>query len=163
MINNNIKEDYCSFEVSKLLKKKGFKQPVLCYYFEDGEFKENIIEDTYGYYGENYTVEYEEFLENWNDNFLTKKNGDRCFGCNKSEGYFETYSAPTHTLALKWIRENFGIICGTTMPTKINNNYLFGGKVFSMINEGDNAVIGAYDKPEEAAEAALLYTLKHLL
>ena len=35
-MNNNIKEPYCSFEVSKLLKEKGFRQNTLCYYFEDG-------------------------------------------------------------------------------------------------------------------------------
>lgn len=66
-------------------------------------------------------------------------------------------------LLISWIRENFGIICTHTMPTKINNKWLFGGKVFSMENEADNMVIGAFNSPEQAVEAALLHTLKNLI
>lgn len=163
-MNNNTTEDYVSFEVAKLLKEKGFKQQSLCFFFEDGEFRQNVLVETTGMdYGSEFTVEYTELLENWNDNFLTKKDGSRCFGCSKSKGYFETFSSPTQALAIKWIRENFGIICTHTMPTKINNKWLFGGKVFSMENEADNMVIGAFDSPEEAIEAALLHTLKNLI
>ena len=109
-INNNIQEVHCSFEVSKLLKEKGFKQPTLCYYFEDGIFVQNSYKDITGMdYGKEFEIEYEELLSNWNDNFVTKKNGDRCFGCDKSKGYFETYSAPTHALVIEWLRVNFDI------------------------------------------------------
>lgn len=100
-----MKEVLISFETAKLTKEKGFNEECLCYYFEDGEFREHKIEDTYGYYGEEYTVEYEELLRNWNDNFLTKKDGNRCFGCAKLRGYLETYSAPTQVLLAKWLRE----------------------------------------------------------
>lgn len=99
-----MKEMIISFETSKVAKEKGFKEPTLFYYFEDEELRENKIEDTYGYYGGEYTVEYEELLKNWNDGFVTKKDGNRCFGCNKSKDYFETFSAPTLSLLQTWLR-----------------------------------------------------------
>lgn len=62
-----------SFEIAKLLKEKGWDKETLCYYFEDGEFRQNIIRDTYGYYGVEYTVEYSELTDNWNNNYTRKK------------------------------------------------------------------------------------------
>jgi len=81
-IINSIIEDYCSFEVSKLLKEKGFNVACSHYYFEDGEFKQNEIKDTVGMdYGSDIIYKLSEFNENWNNKFLTKKDGSRCFGC----------------------------------------------------------------------------------
>lgn len=94
-----------SFKTAKLAKEKGFNILTHSYYFEDGEFKENSLTGTNGYYGEDYEFNLEEFYENWNDKWLTKKSGDRCFGCSKSRGYFETFSAPTQSLLQKWLRE----------------------------------------------------------
>ena len=104
-----MKEQLISFETAKLAKEKGFD--ILCfnYYFEDGEFKENILTGQNGYYGDDYEVEFEEFLENWNDKTLTNKNGGRCFGCSKNKGYLETFSAPTQSLLQKWLREKYRI------------------------------------------------------
>jgi len=127
MINNNIQEPYCSFEVSKLLSEKGF---------DCGNPKTAYTKD----------------------------------GVNKISPYssfYDPYKYPildcTHALAIEWIRVNFEIICTYTTPTKINNKWLFGGKIFSMKNEGDNIVIGAFNSPQEAIEEALLYTLKNLI
>ena len=104
-----IEPTYVTFEQAKWLKEKKWKTPTNCYYFEDGEFRQYIIKDTYGYYGEEYTVELEELQNNWNDNFVQKKNGDRCFGCSKSNGYFETYSAPEQWQVVEWLRVNHDI------------------------------------------------------
>lgn len=160
-MQNNIEEAYCSFEVSKLLKDKGFKQPTLCYYFEDGVFIQNSHKDITGMdYGVEFEIEYEELLGNWNDNFVTKKNGDRCFGCDKSKGYFETYSAPTHALVIEWLRVNFDIWVSIDYIdevalfrytiTKITTNTI----LVDMIN---------FKTPQEATEAALLHVLKELI
>lgn len=100
-----MQEPIIGFEVAKLAKNKGFKELCLNYYFEDGELRENMLNTTNGYYGEEVTFEYEDLIENWNDGFLTKKDGSRCFGCSKSNGYLETYSAPTQALLQKWLRE----------------------------------------------------------
>ena len=37
-----IKEAYCSFEVAKLLKEKGFVEPCLYYYFSNGKIEKAI-------------------------------------------------------------------------------------------------------------------------
>ena len=104
-----IKPAYVTFEQAKELKSKGFKLETNCYYFEDNEFRQYKIVDTYGYYGDEYTVELGELYKNWNDAFLQKKNGDRCFGCSKGEGYFETFSAPEQWQVVEWLRVNYGI------------------------------------------------------
>mgnify|MGYP003542497344 CR=1 FL=1 len=100
-----MEEQLISFETAKLAKEKGFNILQHSYYFEDGEFKENSLKGTNGYYGEEYEFNLSEFNENWNDKWLTKKTGDRCFGCSKQKGYLETFSAPTQSLLQKWIRE----------------------------------------------------------
>lgn len=100
-----MKEQLISFETAKLAKEKKFYLPCHSYYFEDGEFKEFEINDTYGYYGDEFTVNREEFYNNWNDKWKTTKEGDRCFGCDNKPRYLETFSAPTQSLLQKWLRD----------------------------------------------------------
>jgi len=177
-MNNNIEESYCSFEVSKLLKEKGFKVPTLCYYFEDGVFVKNSYRDTIGMdYGREFEIEYEELLGNWNDNFVTKKNGDRCFGCDKSKGYFETYSSPTHAIAIEWLRVNFDI---NIHDYHIAETDTWGADVYKLVHDynktgnGDHLLYSPilnnetlFKSPqeaiEEAIEASLLKVLKELI
>jgi hypothetical protein len=102
-----MKEQLISFKTAKLAKEKGFKELCDSHYFEDGEFRENTITN---YNDGEVTYEIEEFEENWNDGFLTKKNGERCFGCSKSQGYLDTFSAPTQALLQKWLREEHKMI-----------------------------------------------------
>ena len=69
-----IKERYCSFEVAKLLKEKGFNYEVRTYYQFDSETKETeLIHD------------------------------DRLDTPNLWSGDY--YSAPTHQMAMDWLRE----------------------------------------------------------
>ena len=105
-----MKEQLISFETAKLAKEKDFNILQHSYYFEDGEFKENSLKGTNGYYGEEYEFNLSEFNENWNDKWLTKKTGDRCFGCSKQKGYLETFSAPTQSLLQRWLREVHNIV-----------------------------------------------------
>lgn len=116
-----MKDCIISFETAKLLKEKDWKIPTLNLYFEDGELKENVLSQTTGMdYGSEFEIEFSEFLENWNDKWLTKKNGDRCFGCSKSKGYLETFSAPTQSLLQRWLREvhNIHILVSITISDK---------------------------------------------
>lgn len=171
-MNNDIQESYCSFDVSRLLRDKGFKKPTLCYYFEDGEFRENVLRDTVGMdYGAEYTVEFSELLEDWNDGWITKKNGDRCFGCSKDRGYFDTYSAPTHAVAIEWIRVNFGVWIQGAFPI---NNGTWEWVVFFLDKpiEGTDSYRNvmsistdkrSYSSPKEAIDAALLYILQNFI
>jgi len=151
-----MQEQIVGFEVAKLAKDKGFKELCLNYYFEDGELRENILNTTHGYYGEEVTFKYEELIENWNDRFLTKKDGSRCFGCSKSKGYLETYSAPTQALLQKWLREKHRIHT-TIISCMISSNeikyYIFKGKLKWNWNE-------LFNSYEEALETGLFQTLK---
>lgn len=136
-MNNNITEDYCSFEVSKLLKEKGFDIP--CYkaflYRIALTGNDEIIGD-----------------------ITVIKNATKF-----SDSTTIKYWRPTHALAIKWIRENFQLEVESTC-IRLNNSRR---KAYQYIIISDNynnfTQQGNFDKPEEATEAALLYTLKHLI
>lgn len=150
-----MKEQLVSFKVARLAKEKGFNEKCFNYYFEDGTFQENIIKDTYGYYGEEYTVEFDELLENWNSEWLTKKNGDRCFGCSKSRGYLETYSATTQSLLQRWIREKHSI------DIIVSSNLVGHGYILYNRNPHKNITNrNVYQTYEEALEVGLEESLK---
>lgn len=126
-MNNNIQESYCSFEVSKLLKEKGF----------------DIIGQKW--YSADKSIYYQ-------DEF------------NNNRGHIPSLycEAPTHALAIEWIRVNFGIWISVDFDTK----YWF--TIITNLSEKDeelnHEVRGDEHKiPQEATEAALLYTLQNLI
>lgn len=63
----------------------------------------------------------------------------------------------THSLAIKWIRENFGIHLSVDYDGK---NWF---AVLSLLPNKDRQIYGEFTSPEKATEAALLYTLKNLI
>jgi len=71
-MNNDITEDYCSFEVSQLLKEKGFRVPT------DGRF----------YYKDYYTE--------WTFSEIGAIKAD-----NRNQSEFGSICSPTHSLAIK--------------------------------------------------------------
>ena len=165
-----MKEQLISFETAKLAKEKDFNILQHSYYFEDGEFKENSLKGTNGYYGEEYEFNLSEFNENWNDKWLTKKTGDRCFGCSKQKGYLETFSAPTQSLLQRWLREVHNIYVEsyhdlTSDGTKIQF-YTSWGFLQQKDKNGNQNVNGWYDEYndwetyEEALEVGLQEALK---
>ena len=87
MKNSNlmIKEDHVSFEVAKLLKKKGFKEQCLAYYTKDAEFYYNAC------YGRDVDSAFKSF--------------------NSRSKYLCTHriDAPTISQVLKWLREEKGV------------------------------------------------------
>ncbi len=154
-----------TFEIAKLLKEKEFDKRTMHYYFEDGEFKDNKLTGTNGYYGEEYSFSYNEFLENWNDKWLTKKNGDRCFGCSKSHGYLETYSAPTISEVVMWLYEKHGIWIGV-QPTSVVGKFQFRtyyNNKSVMNQHWNDSMSKEFSSPIEAYEAAIEYTLNNLI
>lgn len=127
-INNSIREDYCSFEVSKLLKEKGFRVPVIsCFDDDDGciiaSYSNGVFDP-----------------KNYNIN-----------GSHKA-------SRVSHGLAIKWIRENFGIIIN---PVYLWLDKYWGYEIYTGTHNHDE--IEEYKTLEEATEAALLYTLNNLI
>lgn len=128
-INNDIQEDYCSFEVSKLLKEKGFTAPVItCFDDDNGEI-----------------------ISSYSHNVFHRIN------YNVGGGY--KTSRPTHSLAIKWIRENFGYHITSCLSLQ--------GYYYPCIQMTDGEYLDIvqilYKKPEESIESALLYTLKNLI
>jgi hypothetical protein len=142
-MNNNIGEDRCSFEVSKLLKEKSFSVPVNSYYRISGDIRFGAA------------THYD-----WNH---PKDQDDYYISC------------PTHALAIKWIRENFGIhICihandEYTFQFEINNWKWYEPEKTNRLGTivlGDNFMATTselYNSVKEATEAAILYTLTKLI
>lgn len=122
-----IKEAFISFEIAKLLKEKGFD------------------ESTYAFY-----VPYED--------------GDVKFIISKYEEKFNTVtdhpwliSAPTHQMALKWLREEKNIhIDFYYLP--IHKKYMW-----SVVETKDPKGTGSEELYEDAVETALKYCLEKLI
>lgn len=123
-----ITEDYCSYEIAKLLKEKGFDEPCIGFYNPiDGCFFEASIRKSWDY----------------------NRHG--------------SINAPTHQMALKWLREvhNIDIIAP---PQFDNAKWTYSAIIFKLsipcteIRLNDNK-----DKKEEAYEVAIKYTLENLI
>lgn len=133
-----IKEDYCSFEISKLLKEKGFDGECMGCYWDSKQI---------------FDINYEP---------LSYSDGDL---------RDEVILAPTHQMAMKWLREIHKIsidIC-TVQGKKVS--YMFN--IWDFANIYDNKYIGGtfdlreqlynFNTYEEAVEAALKYCLTKLI
>ena len=160
-----MQEQIVNFETAKLAKEKGFNISTHSYYFEDTEFKEHSLKGTNGYYGDEYEFCLSEFNENWNDKWLTKKSGDRCFGCSKQEGYLETFSAPTQSLLAKWLREVHDIDIFINKDSTFNKGtyciFIYDNiKDIPRLRPLDNDVFSGYSTYEEAFEIGLQEGLK---
>jgi hypothetical protein len=155
---NKIEPEYVTFEQAKWLKEKGFNLPTTHYYFEDGEFKEHSLKGTNGYYGEEYEFNLSDFNENWNDKFLTKKSGDRCFGCSKDTEYFKTYSAPEQWQVVEWLRVNHGIWVYTKPVLDEDGEWIFKSYIKLMNDfKAKEYQTKLCREPQEAYNAAFDY------
>ncbi len=139
-----VKEAYCSFEVSKLLEEKGFNENCGSVYRKT--LRNNQIIDEPSLYISNLSMSNSEFKE-------------------KSYKDIVYCSAPTHQMAMAWLREEHKLII-ITLPLVTDDDgeagCLWGFKILNrlnLLNESKNL----YYKEEEAVEAALRYTLEHLL
>lgn len=134
-------EAYCSYEVAKLLKEKGFDEPCL-QMWECGPDKKYLFRLQSSCY-QNITEE------------------DSCL-------------APTHQMAMKWLRERYNLFFGIGFGNDCNGKFLYMIDIYDLTN---NAVNGKYkpiveaddyltDNPktyEDAVEAALKYCLENLI
>lgn len=132
IMNNNIKENYVSFEIAKLLKEKGFDVHCNSYYY--GAYRNSV-----------------ENVGNYNS---TDQDVDE-----------PHYSQPTTALAIKWIRENFGIHIWIQALNIVHSKWYFA---ITKKGDGHNLYDGClkhdyYNSPEETENAAILYTLNNLI
>ena len=122
-----ITEDYVSFEVAKLLKEKGFDEPIQYFYKSDSK---ELYRGTV---------------------FTNTQIGDKF------------YNAPTHQMAMKWLREIHKLFIMILLLEKEEGNYGYtvekiGSREF--ISTSGNI---SYDTTEDAVEAALKYSLENLI
>lgn len=118
-----IQETYCSFEVAKLLKQKGFDARSWA---------------AYTYYGILYTSP------------ILKYNKDMV----------GEFIAPTHQIAMKWLREIYGI----DIVIEISNQLVNDRKYYCVIwdKNNDSHILELFDSYEDAVEAALKYCLENI-
>ena len=125
-----ITEDYVSFETAKLLKEKGFNEPCHCFY----EYKKRLYNDMDKYFPNG------------------MKNSDHDKEGNKG------ISAPTISLAMKWLREVHNIVIVVTSSMfwgKYNVSIYKKGNDYPFGFDGDS-FIPSY---EQACEIAIKYCL----
>lgn len=128
-------EDYCSYEVSKLLKEKGFNIPTHTFYNPSKS---------------HYIVKF--------DPCLIDRNAGTCV------------SAPTHQMAMKWLREvhNLHIVI-YRYPTKFNDSdkKLWYSEVVTLTSPEsiDKQLFLDEDFPtyEKACDVAITYCLTNLI
>ena len=132
-----ITDDFCSFEVAKLLKEKGFDESTSMVYMSYGDLCKLNRYDS---------------IRNSNYNDITKN-------------YFE-YTAPTHQMAMKWLREmhNIFIVIEPHIYDYINEkNSSYVITLWQGDNYYENVTSKDYLTYEEAVEAALKYSLENLI
>ena len=129
-----MKEAYCSYEVSKLLKKKRFDEP--CMSFWEYELYE------YSLYIAGYPISNSE---------LEKELVDGC-------------SAPTHQMAMAWLREVHNIFIEISTSIDLNGAHHFSytilDKECKYVRRGYTSFDWNY---EDAVEAAIKYCLEDLI
>jgi len=143
-----ITEDYVSFEVAKLLKEKGFLKK------EDLRITQNLsFYDNIGLHHN---------LNKWYDSLIQDK--------------IDFVVAPTHQMAMKWLREVYHIEINITFGFPFINGKQQYKYFWSIVRVCDNHLEYPMDDPnsafyneemadsfEEAVEAALKYCLENLI
>ena len=132
-----MKDDYVSFEIAKLLKEKGFDGDTSsCYILEDSTH--HIMNDK---------VVQSEYYESQDSN---------------EHGHL--IQAPTHQMAMKWLREK-GIYITIVYGDYPSLNKVFWTPQIDSLEGFDlpNSFYEEYDKYEVAVEAALRYALENLI
>ncbi len=152
-LNNEITDAYCSFEVSKLLNKKGFNcecKYSYAYSLKAKKDKQDGYSGPFGWEKGELNID-----SSWNINSMLTSNK-----------HWYTCSRPTHYVATTWIRKNFGFDIRTGMTVDGTGwswaiyNYGKSPKADHMTFPQNGEM---YAEPEEAMEGALLLTLKELL
>jgi hypothetical protein len=145
-MKNNIQEDYCSFEVSKLLAEKGFEIHTSSAYSRKGKLISNL---SHSYLSDGHYIYVGQSMMKIKD-YMDEFHG----------GEQKLYYITTHAVAIKWIRENFNwnVEAGYRIIQKD-----YRGAVYPLNPSGEIHLTGVFKTNEEATEAALLYALNNLI
>jgi hypothetical protein len=153
-----IKERYCSYEVARLLKEKGFSE--LCRYCYGTAVRHNgedIDEDE----------EFELKSEGRADEIKYIKGGILHNLYYDNGGLFgkDVCAAPTHQMACDWLGEVHGIYITIVYGDYPSLNKVFWTPQINSLKEFDlpDDFYEDYDEYGEACEAALKYALENLI
>ncbi len=88
-----------------------------------------------------------------------------CYTEKQCKLFRDTYYRPTQAFAIEWMRVNFGkhILIAPTYFNDEVKGYIWNNHLITMDNIGEVLKRGQFDTPQEAIEAALLYTLTNLI
>lgn len=147
-----IKEAYCSYEVSKLLKEKGFKESTQFVWYEHLP-SPNATHNS-------------EIGKPKRDYFYWEKEGERnSLWTNDSPipSYIngEVYSCPTHQMACAWLRKK-GIYIEISIAITTDDKVYYHANVGTISNAW-KLVDEWNDSYENSVENALKYTLENLI
>jgi len=145
-----VQEAYCSYEVSKLLKERGFNEWCnRCYGISVRHNGVEIDEDE----------EYE-LKSAGRENEIEYIDGGHLYIMNSNNIEFEgVYACPTHQFAMAWLREK-GIYVEIR---RSRNTFLYGFLIFDYKMDLTTASTRNKGSYEEAVEAALKYVLENLM
>ena len=145
-----IKEMYCSYELSKLLKEKGFKESTQLVWYEHLP-SQNAVHDS-------------EIGKPKRGLFYWEKEGERNSPWTNDSpipSYIsgEVYSSPTHQMAMAWLREVHNVfIIIEPFSNTICYFSLWQGDIYH-----ENPLKKHFSSYEETVEAACLYVLNNLI
>lgn len=153
-MENNIEPTYCSFEISKLLKKKGFTTPC-----------QHVVTKTEYHSSLGYTGE---------QTFSLEDSEEAIYNTNK-----EHYLAPQHWQVIQWLRVNHSISISITTSNNAKGFIYFAQiayiksdlyRVHTLKDENTDVLLSLglmantiFTTFEEAEEAAIVYSLTNLL
>lgn len=129
-----IAEDYVSYEVAKLLKESGFDWMCNGYYNKDDD-------DSEPYFGDG------EGADNWNNQAPSVRD--------------LWFSAPTHQMAMKWLRKNNIIV--TPQPEYFSCDKCETWGIDIWADDNYEKLSGDFPTYEQAVDAALKYCLTELI
>lgn len=150
MIKDMITEDYCSFEVAKLLKEKGFKIDTNRDYWKIGEDGTMYFMSSIGAY---------------------TSNPNEVYAIYRPEN---SYPCPTLQMAMKWLREVHHLHIDVGFGNDYKGEFLYMGDIYDLTKDAIHAKYEPIIEPddylstnpktyEEAVEAALKFCLENLI
>ena len=144
----SITEKYCSFEVSKLLKEKGFN-----------------VENTIGYYQiSKMRGEAKESPKLHIDIYHLQRHPKGSIVSLNWNAFEDKTSATTHEIAIEWIRQKFGLFISTEFNnTNLMYYYVIHTNVSKQHSNRINSLPETFLEPFSATEAALKIALKNII
>lgn len=143
-----ITEDFVSYEVAKLLKEKGFSENTICKYADIGGITERWYDD--------YRERVVRF--HFDEGYLIEPSTEPK---DQYEIIGDTIPAPTHQMAMKWLRERCCYIVVNPDPSDETESTMLWW--VEIMHKTDYKEFYDFDTYEEAVEAALKYCLINLI